>query len=510
MESKSEEMKSNSSQPKESAVTLVSEKMHKELQEILKLKEPEEKLKRSIEFMRAVLSQKGSLRFKDFWDAKKVCLPLFKEKINPAVKSKFWADYIELSEEAKKLRELFEEQASFAEEQIELALSACRKDLQEHQKTSQESDNLLQMQEEIRFFMLLSSRTKSLREEILKTDMRVKRKNKLLENLSKLADEFLPKKNQLIQKVSQLFVDKVDQFISDNFSLEEKKIINNKQPLYAIRNQIKALQAEAKQLSLNSKTFSKCRLKLSECWQLLVEAEKKYRSEKEEREKVFKEQLSEFSKELADLEEKLSAATSLTKNKIVQEMESCQKRLKEKRLPKQEFSKAMKMIHELEEKLLMPFLQKDLEQKKQREEEKQKQLESLKEAFEKAEFYLFGKKEITLKEVETAKDDFLKALKNHKLSFGDSMKASEIKHGLKELKLLCIEKEMDEEDLEDLLQQWEEFREYTRETLESYRKKMGSSGFDLEKAMLYREYIDLEKSRIDRSIVKIEEIQDKL
>jgi hypothetical protein len=85
---------------------------------------PEEKLRLAIEFMKQSLAQEGTPRFKDFWDAKNICLPLFKEKLSQSIKEVFWAKYTELATEAKRLKEILEEQASFAMEQIELALKA--------------------------------------------------------------------------------------------------------------------------------------------------------------------------------------------------------------------------------------------------------------------------------------------------------------------------------------------------------------------------------------------------
>ena len=66
---------------------------------------PEEKLESCIKFMKDSLSQKGVPRFKDFWDAKGVCLKLFKEKIPQSVKEVFWSSYLELALEAKRLKD---------------------------------------------------------------------------------------------------------------------------------------------------------------------------------------------------------------------------------------------------------------------------------------------------------------------------------------------------------------------------------------------------------------------
>ena len=87
----------------------------------------EGKIRLSIEFMRTALSNSGIPRFKDFWEGRKLCLPLFKENIAPKVRSQLWSSYIELSVEAKRLKEILDEQSAFAIEQIEFGYSSLRK-----------------------------------------------------------------------------------------------------------------------------------------------------------------------------------------------------------------------------------------------------------------------------------------------------------------------------------------------------------------------------------------------
>src|ERR1700722_14316948 len=63
----------------------------------------EGKIRHSIDFMRASLSNTGTPRFKDFWEGRRICLPLFKENISPKMRSQLWGLYIELSTEATRL-----------------------------------------------------------------------------------------------------------------------------------------------------------------------------------------------------------------------------------------------------------------------------------------------------------------------------------------------------------------------------------------------------------------------
>ena len=53
------------------------------LQALRAANEPERKLDIAIQFMQERLAQTGVPHFKEFWDARRICLDLFKENINP-------------------------------------------------------------------------------------------------------------------------------------------------------------------------------------------------------------------------------------------------------------------------------------------------------------------------------------------------------------------------------------------------------------------------------------------
>jgi len=73
--------------------------------------------------MRSALSQAETPRFKDFWECRRQCCfslrKIFLQKHVPIV-----GGYVELSDEARRLKELLDEQAAFAVEQIELAIQS--------------------------------------------------------------------------------------------------------------------------------------------------------------------------------------------------------------------------------------------------------------------------------------------------------------------------------------------------------------------------------------------------
>ena len=69
------EIKESQSKVESKLFTVFREKFEQE-------KELETKLEKALEFMREVLSDLDHGTLKDFWDAKKLIAPLFKEKIN--------------------------------------------------------------------------------------------------------------------------------------------------------------------------------------------------------------------------------------------------------------------------------------------------------------------------------------------------------------------------------------------------------------------------------------------
>lgn len=234
----------------------------------------EERLRLSLDFMRASISQTGNPKFEDFWGAKKLSLPLFRETLNPKSRAQFWAEYIELSSEARCLKEILDEQSTFAVEQIELAILALEKDLEQYRELlSQASDVTFPMQslvieakgeiysdlqKELYLLNTLASRVNALRKEVIKTGMRIRQKSKFFERLSSAGDRIFPERKDLIKKISDQFCFDVEEFIQGQF----KKEGDDASPLFVLRDEIKALQSIAKLLTLNTHAFTETRLKI--------------------------------------------------------------------------------------------------------------------------------------------------------------------------------------------------------------------------------------------------------
>lgn len=277
--------------------------------------EIESKLSQAIDFMEASLAQGGAPHFRSFWEARRLCLPLFRENISPGLRSHLWVKYSELSKEARRLKDILDEQSSFAVEQIEIAIAALEKEISQFEAqfeaTSFEPFPIPQclkhhaeqyhaLQKQLNIFNTQSARINALRKELLKTDMRIRHKNKFFQRLSGAGDQVFPKRKELIKQISQQFSDDVDQFIQNHFGEG-----GSNETLYALREEIKALQGLAKVLTLNTQSFTHTRTKLSECWDVIKVEEKERKKEWAQQRTVHRQNFEELEKQILALKEAL-------------------------------------------------------------------------------------------------------------------------------------------------------------------------------------------------------------
>ena len=490
-------------------------------QEIHLLENPEEKLKQVVDFMKNSLAQDGVPRFKDFWDAKNLCLPLFKEKISQASKELYWSKYTELATEAKRLKEILEEQSHFALEQIELALKGLSQEVSKIGEVSCKEEDFVKSElssdidlsyyakasYEAKILLNLTFKLKSLREETIATEIRVRHKNRILTEISKLADEFIPRKKELIKGLSERFQVDVESFLEslkhDLSSSNEKKV-----SLQLLREKIKSFQDIAKQLPLNSHVFSKTRLALSCAWDLVKEKDKErkkeYAEKKEHFEALFKKIEESFKelKESSDLCEK--SILALKQNLLTQSLDQD--------LSFHEKKELKAHIHTLSEEMLKPFSDKKAQLQMKAEQEKlikAKELIDFKDQIKALLFDVNAADEADLEKMYQGMDEKIKMFS---LSSKDKIDLGHLKRDLYESLLLKKENQIEEEEglLESLLLKWNEVKEQTKARLELLRKEVSLSGFDFEKAMLFNESAVLEKNRLDRALQKVEELHDRL
>ncbi len=489
----------------------------------------EEKIRLSIDFMRAALSNTGTPRFRDFWEGRRLCLPLFKENLTPKNRSLLWGEYVELSSEARRLKEILDEQSAFAIEQIELAIQALERELENYDlhlslvpgipfpesleafKAKRAAYEL--MQKELHLLNTLAARINGLRKEILKTEMRIRTKNKLFDRLSKCGDRVFPRRKELIKTISQQFTEDVAHFVESHFQEEEVQ----KLPLYALREEIKALQSLAKTLTLNTQSFTETRQLLSSCWD-------KIKSQEKERKKEFAQKRQAFKQNFDAVIEKIQALTALCEteisieeaNRVSQEIFDFMKDLD---LGREEVKSLRDAIHRAKRPILdrARTLEQEREQKEREVEvKKREKIQAVK-----------AHLQSLIAAIDEQDPDHLSVQRDELVQEYAALSISKAEKQIfdrlfKQLKDLINEKKeralmaLSEDDLNSLeqlktmLDERKERRQEIKTQLESYRKALGGSGFDFEKAMMYREMIEAEKHTLDKINASIDEIEDKI
>ncbi len=499
------------------------------LQQFEKEPSAEGKIRLSIDFMRAALSHSGTPRFKDFWEGRRICLPLFKENILPKVRSQLWSAYIELSTEAKRLKEILDEQSAFAIEQIELAIQGLERDLEQYELIlSQSKETALnvtsftleekrdfynQIQRELLLLNTLAARVNGLRKEVVKTEMRIRIKNKLLERLSLCGDQIFPKRKELIKKVSQEFMTDVDHFIASYFQDEEFKDV----PLYALREEIKQLQSIAKVLTLNTHAFTETRLKLSGCWDKIKNRERERKKETQIKRQEFKQNFDLVMEKIKPFAEACLAGLSVEEcnrqsAEILDFMRTIQLGRDEVRILKDE-------IHKVKRGPLDRA--RDVErdrQKKERDAESQRR-DTINILKDELNSLLAQADQFEIDDLISKRDALHKQFEEISLAKAEKQIVDRIFKQLKDTiddkreKALMMLSEDDLkalDQLKEVLEERKQRRQEIKNQLEHYRKLLGGSGFDFEKAMLYREQIEAEKASLDKINSSIDEIEEKI
>ncbi len=489
----------------------------------------EEKIRLSIEFMRSTLSQSGSPQLRDFWKGRRVCLPLFKENIAPKNRSQLWKDYIELSEEARQLKNILDEQAAFAAEQIELAIQALERDL-EHRElllaqipeiSFLDQSNTLKgkwdvynsSQRELQLLNALSTRINGLRKELVKTEIRIRTKNKLFARLSSCGDLVFPRRKELIKAVSEEFSKDVTHFIDAHFQEDSADDC----PFYVLREEIKALQSIAKFLTLNTHCFTATRLKLSECWDKLKFRERERKKEFSQRKQNFKQNFDLVMEKITVFAENCRQVIALDEanrqmGEILEFMKTLELARDQISALKDEAYKARRIIADLARDEESERVRKGQEVEMQHREK----INALKDQVQQLTLHV----DTTDIEQLIASQDLLS--KEFETLVLSKAERQIIERLFKQLKDVVNEKKerilmnLSEDDLKSLgqlkemLQERKERRQEIKIQLEGYRKALGGSGFDFEKAMMYRELIETEKSTLDKLNGSIDEIEDKI
>lgn len=484
---------------------------------------PEEKIDYGLQFMRQSISQEGSPRFREFWEARRIVLPFFKENINSAIRSKLWGEYVELTVEARRLKEILEEQSAFAMEQIDLAISALEGDVANFGTLLAQAGDIPfpqgsrtniynQIQRELNLLNTLASRLNGLRKEIIKTDMRIRFKSKFFKRLSDLGDQIFPKRKELIEAVSNEFEKEIDHFVSEYFKGDE--IVGA--PYYALREEIKSLQGMAKLLTLNSAVFNRTRLKLSECWDKVKVLEKEHKKEVYELKQASSEQRQSIATKLEELK---GRSAEMPLRDLDREIDTILQEMRAARLHRDDVRALRDEISAIRAPQAAALEQKAREMEEAEKEKlrlKREKLAALKERI--ARLNSEGDQidlEILTASLKEIQDEIQEAgiSKIEKQHYERSLRTlKDLIQEKKEHSLLNLSEDEKKtlENLKLVLKQKKERRQEIKDQLEAYRKTLGGSGLDFEKAMQIRELVEQEKERLEKANAGIEEIEQKI
>ncbi len=498
----------------------------------------EEKLRVSIDFMREALSQSGTPYFKGFWEVRKLCLPLFKEEISGPVRSLLWEEYIELTREGRRLKNLLDEDSAFAMEQIDIAIKALEEEVGAYhahleeviektpliafaeapQTLEKKMEVYQQLQRRLILLNAYASRINALRKELIKTEMRIRQKNKFFQRLSTLGDQVFPPRKDLIKEVSDAFLEDVGSFVAHYFSPEAFDHEHIRRNVFFFREEIKALQSLAKILTLNTHAFTKTREHLSECWDKLKGMEKELKKEYSQQKQKSAENCELVRAKLLEVntalqEGKWTLVEGMKQfDDILRWMREVELTRHDVKILKDEIQAAKEPLQKQQEQAEEERRQKD----KDMEQRRRNQLQELKE-----------KVESLKDQVASASTDHLTAeldtAKNQLATF--SMTKGErqmLDRSLRTIRDQIEEKrertllELSDDDrvvldqLRDILNQRKQRRHEIKAQLEEYRKILGGSTLDFEKAIEYNELVTAGKERLEKIDEGIQEIEQKI
>lgn len=489
----------------------------------------EKKIRLSLEFMRQTLSQGSSPRFKDFWEVRKLCLSLFKEDMPISIRADLWNSYIELASEAKQLKEIVDQHSAFAVEQIELAIQALEKDVADMNVVleliadvviSEECFSLQKnrefyatIQRELQLLNALAVKINSLRKELLKTEMRIRIKNKLLERLSLCGNQVFPRRKELIKQISEQFSQDVEYFVYSQFREGEMKQL----PGYVLREEIKHLQQIAKVLTLNTHVFTETRVKLSTCWDEIKNYEKERKKETQEKKLLFKQGFDLVAEKIQAFTASVNEESSLQEcdrqiTEILAFMRTVLLGREEVQTLKEQLYSVKKPILEKAREAEKIHMQKLKEKEKEKKDRLEKLSCDLKSLIQQA-------SELSLEQLTVQNKILEKTFEQNQWKQSEKQMLERLFKQVKDLindnkeKTLMLLSEDDQKVLEQLhivLFEKKNRRKELKEQLEQYRKLLGGSGLDFEKTIMYRDLMETDKSVLEKINSSIIDIKKKI
>lgn len=483
-----------------------------------------------VDFMEATLSvTHATPHFKSFWDARTIALGLFKENISPIERVKLWDRYTALSKESRRLKLLFDEQGAFASEQIEIAVCALEKELENPEEAlanmpelsfldvcatlTPQKETYYALQRQLNLLNAQAGRITALRKELIHTEMRVKQKNKFFHRLSAAGDKVFPLRKELIARLSQQFVDDVQAFIQCYFAKETPQ----DSPFF-LREEIKTLQGIAKEFTLNTQAFTRTRMALSDCWDKLKNFEKERKKFRSEQKEIFKGNAERIQSLLNNLAKDLESSeindteTSHRFEEISAELRRLSLSRDELKGLREEFLNLQKSFQDkikLEEQQRVSQIQEKEKIRKFKGVELRNAIDS----------FMLDLDSYDVDSMIAKRDEFLQKIVELPLTKSEKQ---DLERLLKPVKDAIVDKKeqtlmaLSDDDrqafqqLNEILKQRLAQRSEIKSQLESIRKARGTSSLSIEQAMKYNAQEAQEKERLERVSFGIDEIKHKI
>lgn len=500
------------------------------MQELKDLPTAESKLQKVITFMEEALAQTGRPHFKSFWQARGLCLQFFKDdSISPTSRTDLWNKYTELSKTARRLKTHFDEQSAFAVEQIEIAINALDTELAQLEQNPDQiptHDISIQCQAldahlaiyqreqgELDQLNSKAARINSLRKELINTGMPSRKKNKFFHRLSQLGDRVFPRRKELIQKLSERFSNDVDAFVKSNFTGDKVQ-----GQLFVMREEIKALQAIAKQLTLNTQTFTNTRMSLSQCWDKIKVLDKERKKERTQQKSVLKDNEDAVKAKIDECRQALEGSQH-SPGEALKKIDEVAVFMRQTLLGRVE----VKMLRDQLDALRQPFLdqlkaadQRRHDQEIERQQQRERNINEMKSSIE---HLLHNSEKMNMDQFVAERDALTEKIQSAQISRAEKM---EFERLMKPLRDVLLEKKADAlkkmpendrqalEQLGELLTEKKELRQEVKDQLETLRRAVGSSGLDFEKALEYNGQIGAQKERLEKINLGIQELEEQI
>lgn len=253
-----------------------------------RLVQNEQDLTQLISIMKSLIEAGQNVDWNRYNLTKKKFLEQFKDFENTSLKQKMWKDFVEISDAARAVKKIQEEEGEFAAEMISKALDALEIEMQNIQtvrsteyypvfeKVLAFKAIKLSMQDmlgTVAFLNKKAAQIQQLRDELIKTGMRLSLKGKLFDRLSKLGDIVFPKKKALTLELVEAFKGALEAFIQKN-----QKETEGAETLF----QIRLIQGFLKNLALKKQDYDFVKGMLDPVW-------KKATIDKDKKEKALEE-----------------------------------------------------------------------------------------------------------------------------------------------------------------------------------------------------------------------------